>query len=344
MNVLLVDVDSVWPNLALMKASTFHKQKGDLVRLHKLKRMYRDKQGGSYNIEKIAPNINYDLTYISCIFEKSKNKALSIARMQLTLGTKVQLGGSGIDLQNKLYPWIESCKPDYQLYNNTYGMGFITRGCIRNCPWCIVPKKEGPLRFASPLKDLLTPYSRSLLLFDNNLLAYEEHKDILIEMVARRLNVCFTQGLDIRLVTDDNANILNKIRCTDMEFRNPRLYFSWDTLDVEKAVTTGIQTLTKHRIPTSRLLFYVLCGHGGISPAEYTWTYFMEHDWYRYQKLTELGCKPFIMKMNNRHDIPLLNAFARWVNFEHKAKKKSLGRYESFKTYLQHRYPAILVP
>jgi hypothetical protein len=339
--VLLVDVDGVWANLALMKASTHYKQEGAEVYLMKCKRMYRDKQLGSYNKELVVPNLKYDIALVSCLFSWNKEKALTIANMANCMITEVHIGGSGIDFSTNLPVAWETLVPDYTLYGISYGIGYTTRGCIRNCPWCIVPKKEGSLRAATPLKQFINPKSSNVMLFDNNLLAYSGHKDILIEMIARRLNVCFTQGLDIRLINDENANLLNKIHCTDMEFKNARLYFSWDTLNIEKDVTKGIQTLAKYRIPPSRLLFYVLCGFDIFSQKEYTWTYFMENDWYRYQTLVDQKCKPFIMKYNNRKDIPLLNAFARWCNFEHKAKKKSLGRLESFKTYLQHEFPML---
>ena len=338
--VLLVDVDSVWPNLALMKISTYHKQQGDEVYLQKLKRLYRDKQLGSYNIEKRAPQLTYDEEYISCIFRRNRDKVITMAKMHQTQGVYVQIGGVGIDLLNKIPPAIESCKPDYTLYNISYGMGFLTRGCIRHCPWCVVPQKEGNIQLATPLKDIMNPHSSNIMIFDNNLLSYPAHKEILIEMLGRHLKVCNTQAFDIRLIDNQNANIIAKIQFTDNEFKHPRIYFSWDLLDIEYKVYEGIEILRRHRIPPSRLFFYNLCGFH-VTPEEYNWTYFMQNDWYRYEKLTVLGCLPFIMKYNNRNDIPLLNAFARWVNFEHKAKKKILGRLGSFKSYLQHEYPNI---
>jgi hypothetical protein len=173
------------------------------------------------------------------------------------------------------------------------------------------------------------------MLLDNNLLAYEGHCEVLKQLIAWRVETCFTQGLDIRLVDDENAKLLSMVRYRDTEFKQPRLYFSWDIPGIEDAVLKGIETLRRHGIPPRHLLFYMLCGFK-VRREDYTWDYFIENDWHRYETLAKLGVKPFVMKWNGRRDIPLLNEFARWVDKARKARRKSLGELESFKTFLAH--------
>jgi len=340
LRVLLVDVDSIWFNLALMKIAHYHKSKGNEVYLARLGGKWFNRFGKPTNLQIKAPSLRYDKVYISCIFTKNRSKALSIAKMSELLGIETEIGGSGVSLAKTLPNEIEHLMPDYDLYGLDYSVGFLTRGCIRNCPWCIVPEKEGSIRLHSPLREFLHPRHGKVMILDNNLLAHPKHKDLLIELIGKRLKVCFTQGLDIRLIGDENAKLLRLVRHRDTEFKKPRLYFSWDILNIEKQVMKGIEILKAHNIPTSRLLFYILCGFN-IHKEAYTWSYFLEHDWYRYETLARLGCKPFIMKYNQRKDIPLLNVFARWTNYAHKTKKKSLGNLKSFKSFLKHENPKL---
>ena len=80
-----------------------------------------------------------------------------------------------------------------------------------------------------------------------------------------------------------------------------------------------------------------LCGFG-VKAEDYTWDYFIENDWYRYEKLVKLGVRPFVMKWNGRRDIKLLNAFSRWVNHLHKVRLKKLEPIDSFTSFLKHEY------
>ena len=111
MNVLLVDVDSKIPNLALMKISAWHKAQGDNV---------------GFAIE------NPDKVYISCVFKKNAGQAKGIARFYPS--AEIDIGGSGIDLKKGLPEEIEMIKPDYDLYPSTYSQDYTTRGCGRKLP------------------------------------------------------------------------------------------------------------------------------------------------------------------------------------------------------------------
>lgn len=120
-NVLLIDIDSKIPNLALMKISHYHKDRRDNV---------------GFNIS------NPDKIYASVIFKKNKHKVDGLHLMYPD--AEIDIGGSGYDLHKSLPQEIEDLSPDYSLYPDcdTY-YGFVSRGCIRNCHFYIVPKKEG---------------------------------------------------------------------------------------------------------------------------------------------------------------------------------------------------------
>jgi len=280
MKVLLVQVDGTKPNLALMKISAYHKEKGDVV---------------SFSCR------NPDKVYISCIFAQNKPKALGIAKL---FNCAVELGGSGISLSKTLPDEIEHIMPDYSLYNIRYSIGFTSRGCIRSCPWCIVPKKEGMIREHAPIDEFYVPIWKKLILYDNNFLASPKWYEKLHEIKARKIKVSFNQGLDIRLVDQEVAKLLSKIKYFDDDFKTRRLYFSFDLPEIESQVIDGIRHLENAGIKMQHLMFYVLVGFNTT----------FEEDYHRFQLLKKLNVKPYIMLYNDRKDKPLLRHFERWVN------------------------------
>ena len=194
MKILLIDADSTIPNLALMKISAFYKSNfwGCIVDLTRLFIPYYPDR------KKIVHNINtscYDLIFCSVIFEGSAN---------YVKGENIQFGGSGFDLTTKLPEEIENSEPDYSIYNETKtSYGFISRGCIRKCSFCKVHLMEGFVRQVSTVKQISK--HKTVKFLDNNFLALPNHCDILQELIELNVKHQFNQGLDIRLVTEENS-------------------------------------------------------------------------------------------------------------------------------------------
>jgi len=284
MKILLIDVDSKMPNLVLMKISAWHKRRGDRIFFN----------------ESCNPN----KVYISCIFSQNRSLALGIANFWKSFGCEVEVGGVGIDLKSKLPYEIEHIMPDYSLYGIRYSMGFTSRGCIRRCPWCIVWRKEGYIREHAPIDEFYVSRWKKLMLLDNNFLASPRWYEKLEEIRKRKIKVCFNQGLDIRLIDQESARSLSRIHYVDNEFRVRRLYFAFDTPEIESEVIEGIKILKKHGIKSRHLMFYMLVGFNTT----------FEEDFHRFKILNNLGVLPFVMVYNNRKDNPILRHFARWVN------------------------------
>ena len=183
MRVALHDADKMdFPNLALMKLSTFHKLMGDTVEWF----------GGG----------PYDRVYSSKVFTFTPNDP--------TLPADTVRGGTGYSITAKLPDYVEACVPDYSLYGLDYSVGFLTRGCPRACSWCFVPEKEGGIEPAADIEDFLQ-HDRVVLL-DNNVLAHP-HGIAQIEKIARLgVRVDFNQGLDARLIDGPMARLLAKVK------------------------------------------------------------------------------------------------------------------------------------
>lgn len=296
----LIDVDSKIPNLALMKISSYYKSLGE-------------------DVEFIQSGKEYEKIFASAIFTRSYNQCLMLKEFY---GDKIQIGGTGWDLKKILPDEIERSKPDYDLYTAEMiatrqrgimtkarklekateivnaGMGFTSRGCVRQCGFCFVPKKEGSFRDVADIKDLINPRSNVLILHDNNITADPYCIDKLHEIRDRNLVVDINQGCDVRLMTDDIAKAMSEVR----HLRS--LHYAWDLMGFENQVMEGIKTLSKYVRPYKHMCFMLV----GFNT---TW----EEDVYRFRKLTEIKIDPFVMVYNeNEQGDTRLQHFARWVN------------------------------
>ncbi|MCX6926925.1 MAG: radical SAM protein, partial [Verrucomicrobia bacterium] len=208
--VLLVDVDSQLPNLALMKLSRHFKAQGHVVCL-------------SRGVSSMPPA---ETVLASCVFNLPAS-ARRLEALRRHYGSAVQLGGSGVDLRLRLEPEIEALAPDYTLYPELgdRALGFLTRGCRFHCSFCVVPIKEGAPRQVSDLDGLLQG-RRKLILLDDNLLAHPDALRLIEDMVRRGLAVNFNQTLDLRLLTPEAAALLRRMDCANSTFIRRNLYFS----------------------------------------------------------------------------------------------------------------------
>lgn len=277
MKIALCDVDSHnFPNLALMKLSAYHKNRGD-------------------EVEWWTPEGHYDIAYKSRVFTDLYSKDTVI----INNADQVICGGTGYDLKNKLPDEVEHTFPDYSLYpqfqNTAYG--FLSRGCVRACSFCIVCQKEGYRSVAVADLDEFWNGQKDIKLLDANLLACPDHEKLLMQLAESRAWVDFTQGLDIRLINPDNVALLNKVR-------TKAVHFAWDDPSVD--LTPYFQrfleltNIKNHR----RRKVYVL--------TNYNTTH--EQDLYRVVTLRDMGFDPYVMIYNKPEAPQITRRLQRWVN------------------------------
>lgn len=241
MKVALIDIDMMeskrrraFPNLALMKLSAFHKNHGDEVSLN-------------------FPLAGTDLVYASCVFSWHKPKEIS---------PQVQYGGSGVgNYECVLPPVVEHIMPDYSLYPNTHwSMGYTSRGCIRNCPFCKVRAKEGYIKAVAEPAEFYDPRFREILLLDNNILAAPNCTSTFKWLAKAQLLTDFNQGLDIRCLDEEKVYYLTQIRVKTYRF-------AFDNISYEKYVKEGIALMDRVGISRRKLSFYALIGFNGDDHA-----------------------------------------------------------------------------
>lgn len=291
MKIGLIDVDSHnFPNLALMKLSAYHKARGDTV-------------------EWWNGLTHYDRVYMSKVFDATYSEDVEFCIQ----ADEVIRGGTGYGLDNKLPEEIEHIMPDYSLYgikNTAYG--FLTRGCPRACPFCIVAEKEG--RKSAKVADLTEWWNgqKHIVLLDPNLLACREHLDLLNQLADSCSWVDFTQGLDARLLNEENILALNRIK-TKM------LHFAWDLMSESHAVLEGLALYKKlGTLDERRTRVYVLVNYNTT----------MEENLYRVYHLRELGFDPYVMVFDKPNAPKEIKRLQRWVN--NKFIWRSCERFEDY--------------
>jgi hypothetical protein len=294
MKVGLVQVDGKLPNLALMQICAYHEAQGHQVEWFKGE-LYADE---------------YDEIYASKIFQFSELPQLP---------ERAKIGGTGIDFFNTLPPEIAECEPSYFLYPDcTYHIGFSMKGCRFRCKFCCVPTKEGRPRINSTIPNLLKNPNGGdrLMLLDNDFFGGIEWKENLETIIELNLRVCFVQGLNIRILTDPQAELLAACKYYTSKFNMRRLTFAWDRFQDRQLIIDGIERCKKYGIKPENMQFFVLIGFD-TTP---------EQDLFRVTFLKDQGCYPFVMPYN-KFD-PYQKRFARWVNHKAVFRNVPFDRYD----------------
>lgn len=244
-NIGLIDVDghakkkkwgaTIYPNLALCKIARWHKQQGD-------------------NVEWALPFFHYDVIYKSKIFNFTPD--------DLTVydADEVIKGGTGYDIKSSLPNEIDRLQPDYSIYPyipNDTAYGFLTRGCPNKCPWCVVPRKEGRIRPYMDCEEIAIEGRNKLVLMDNNILAAGEYAIAQMEkIIAKGYKIDFNQALDARLMTDDFARLLARMKWIDNRIR-----FGCDTHAQIAECERAMQMINSHGY-RGQYFIYTMIGGG----------------------------------------------------------------------------------
>lgn len=296
-NIAIHDADmrTGFPNYAIMKISAWHKARGDCV-------------------EWWTPIVEYDRVYSSKVFTFTPNS------VYLPHGTIK--GGTGYGMMDKLPQEIDDMFPDYTIYPQCgYAIGFLTRGCIRRCPWCVVPRKEGGISEYRRWEDVKRPGKRDIVFMDNNVLASAWGIRQMERMIGEDVRIDFNQGLDARLIDDDVAHILARLKW--MRF----IRVSADTDAMLPVVLSAAKKLGRYGVKMYRIFCYLLVTD--IESAER-----------RAVALRAAGIEVFAQPYRDfetqgepAHE---LREFARWVN--RKEIFNSVEHFAQYKRAIQTRH------
>lgn len=218
-----------FPNLALMKISAWHKAQRDTV--------------GWW-----IPTTQYDQVYSSKVFDFTPSDPY--------LPEDTIRGGTGyrdLPMDQQLPSEIDAMYPDYAIYSDCdYAIGYLTRGCPNHCRWCVVPKKEGQIRPYRRWQDIIRTETDKLVLMDNNILACDYGIGQLESLIGSGYRIDLNQGMDARLVTDDVADILSRLKWIRF------IRFSCDQKSQIEPIRRAIELLEHHGVKPYRIFVYLL--------------------------------------------------------------------------------------
>lgn len=284
MKVGLIDVDGHnFPNLPLMKLSAWHKKQGDSVE------WYQPLFSG-----------HMDIVYASKVFSFTPDYEYYIDADKIFFGgTGYYYPGGGPELPEE----IEHFYPDYSLYpemTSETAYGYLTRGCPRRCGFCIVGYKEGTQ--SKKVADLSEFWNgqKNIKLLDPNMFACKDWEDLSEQLIDSKAWIDFTQGCDIRIMTDKKAEYIRKMKIK-------QIHFAWDQYKDKEMIVPKFrefQNLTGWK--RDKMTVYVLCGYDTT----------IEQDLERIYTLRDMNYSPYVMiydKYKKKRKDPLVR-LQRWVN------------------------------
>ena len=286
----LIDVDGHnYPNIPLMKISAWHKAQGDSVE------WYEPMFSG-----------HKDKVYMSKVFSFTPDYEYCIDADEIIKGGSgyciTTVDGKEVfdrSLDSELPTEIEHIYPDYSIYNITdTAYGFLSRGCPRGCEFCHVEAKEG--RRSIKVADLSEFWKgqKNIVLCDPNILACRQWEDLLQQLIDSKAWVDINQGLDIRLMTDEKAEMIKSIK-------TKQIHFAWDRYEDKKTIVQKFKMFKDITgINFRKLGVYVLCNFDTT----------LEQDLERIYTLRDLGYTPYVMIYNKQNAPREIRLLQRWCN------------------------------
>ena len=305
MKIGLIDVDGHnFPNLALMRISAYHKRKGDEVEW-----WWTD-------------FVHYDIVYMSKVFSDSYSPDVPEplnADKVIKSGTGYAIslvGGKEVYDKSKdpdLPPEIERMFPDYSIYPQyNFAVAMTSRGCPRGCSFCHVAAKEG--KCAVKVANVFDFWSGQNLIkvLDPNITALpqKDKRDLFQQYIDTKAQIDFTQGIDIRLISDSDIEMLNR-----MKLKN--VHFAWDNPKDDLAPKFKMWA-EKFRRNSNIGMVYCLTNFNST----------MEENLYRIYTLRDLGYDPYVMVYDKPHAPKEIKALQRWCN--NKLIFKSCPKFEDY--------------
>lgn len=294
MKIGLIDVDGHnFPNLPIMKLSAWHKARGDTVEWYQpmfsghMDRVYMSK------VFSFTPDYEYIVDADEVI------KGGSGYCIELVDGKEVYHAERDHNLPYE----IEHIYPDYDLYGITdTAYGFMSRGCPRKCDFCHVKAKPADGPRARKVADLseFWRWQKEIKLLDPNPIACKEWRDILQQLADSNAYVDFIQGVDIRIMTEEKAEMLRKIKVKLVHFAFDR-FQDWDI--VVPRLNTFAQVTGWKR---NKVSVYVLVNFDTT----------LDQDLARIYAIRKAGFQPYVMVYDKTH-LPkgsIYYKLQRWCN------------------------------
>lgn len=316
MKNLLFQIDGKLPNYALMRLSTWLRNRGEEV---------------TFSNSLTDCPAGFNRAFASSIFDTSFARRAVFSRLY----PNAIVGGDGYfpvwrtltiigkNMGSNLREVIadtdpEQLEPDYSLYPRFLpSIGYSQRGCRLDCGFCRMKTREGDARSVRGIHKIWRgkEFPKHIFLLDNDFFGQEEGawREFLETAAREKFKICFNQGINVRLINAAQADLLSKVFYSDDKFSRRRLYTAWDSLHDEKIFKEKILMLHDAGIPPHKIMVYMLIAwdakaKGGDSRP---WNEQEPEIFHRYNELIKLGCKPYPMVFDATNKPARI--FQRWV-------------------------------
>lgn len=220
---------------------------------------------------------------------------------------------------------IEKCRAKFRKQYKDYldySIGFLTRGCIRQCPFCVNrnEKKVAPYSSLEDFVDNSRPY---IYLWDDNFLSYPHWQELLQALIDTGKPFQFRQGLDERVLDEARCKMLAKARY------HGDFIFAFDRWEDRFIVERKLKLWRKFN-PTKTTKFYLFCGYELTPGGDKKLFDDVLILFKRIEILMTYGCLGYVMRHEDCHNHALGNIYtqiARWCNQPQFYKKMSFYEY-----------------
>ena len=336
MNIGIIDAEIIgknkhrFPNLACMKISSYYKLQGHNVDLCL---SYEDiERFDKIFISKVF--VKTDIPMEDNSIEKTElNCAEYYANNPFLKNPRIEYGGTGFFYEKapRLSDEIEHCKPDYHLYDEwvkscivngaklkefvyytDYSIGFLTRGCFRQCEFC-VNKVYNKCLAHSNLSEFMDVSRPKLCFLDDNFFACANWREIIKEVQGTDKRFQFKQGLDERLLTPE------KIRLMETWKYDGNYIFAFDNISDKNTIVNKLNMLYEVAPNWKKQMkFYCFCGFDreGKYDEEF-WLKDIKELFERFFIRAKYSAHPYVMRHENYKHSPyyhLYDAIAAWAN------------------------------
>ena len=172
MRIALVDSTpkaKLYP-LSLLKIGAWRKSLGDDCKIFN----NRLPKAGEFNEIWITTTFTYDIPHALGIVKAAKERAskIIVGGISATLLPDI-FKKEGVQVYQGLLPEAEKFSPDYSLLGEKpkYSISHTSRGCLRNCGFCMVNKLEPKFKNRPNWEKDIAPGVDKVLFYDNNWLA-----------------------------------------------------------------------------------------------------------------------------------------------------------------------------
>ena len=356
MQIGIIDADLVgrkhhnFPNLACMKISGYYKKRNHTVEL--------------IGYDQIDPyNLfleQFDKVYVSKVFTDTYFPE-HIKDLK-----NVKIGGTGFffDKDPPLPDIVEHHYPDYHLYDKwvkkridagekkesyfkyyfDFSIGYTTRGCFRQCEFCVLRKKKTILKHA-PVEEFLDKDKPYICLLDDNVLGFGKWDDIIKTRQKTEKPFQYKQGMDIRTMTDRKAKMLIESKYIG------NYIFAFDNIKDQEIIEQKLKLWNKYsKRSNPSAVLYCFCAYDYNNEYdENFWTQDIINLLERIKILIKHKSRPFVMRYFKWKKAPfpyqeMYIYITSWANggraFQKMSLKQFIGSKISFIEF-EKRHPKI---